>query len=503
MRGTRLRTGTLRMLALAAMACVVLACVVLAASTGVAAAVARASAAAPERTPAPAAPAADGIHFSFHTVPYALRDLPQSQRQFYGSGALSRVDNGVHDDQGVRMRRVGGVLYDFPRGQATYGLLNLSAYRVTHDDFFLQRALAQAQRLVSNRVVSGDAWFCPNPNHYYRHGLHDEPLSPPWYSALSQGRALLFFSRLAQVTGDQEWRDAADHLFAAFLIKGPTSGPYVTMVDGHGYYWLQEWPWAGMKPDDTFNGHNSAAFGIFEYWAVTKDPRAQALFRGAAATSQHYASTFRQPGWMSHYCLAHLIVNPLYHNIHVHQLLGLYSMTGAVAFARDADLWEADYPYPATAGTLRVTPGRYTVVRFGSSGAQAGSRKVTVSQALTCHAGARQRFRGRGIFIRATSGPLSGYWIEEAPGHVYLAGAVIPLDYDPARTLTLAAGRAYTALQLSDSGAVVARITLPAGAAATLLINRGAVVNGSPSVRLADGELKGCWIKLQKGVTLR
>ncbi|HZL65186.1 MAG TPA: hypothetical protein VFD50_09655 [Thermoleophilia bacterium] len=175
MRGTRLRTGTLRMLALAAMACVVLACVVLAASTGVAAAATRASAAAPERTPAPAAPAADGIHFSFHTVPYALRDLPQSQRQFYGSGALSRVDTGVHDDQGVRMRRVGGVLYDFPRGQATYGLLNLSAYRVTHDDFFLQRALAQAQRLVSNRVVSGDAWFCPNPNHYYRHGLHDEP----------------------------------------------------------------------------------------------------------------------------------------------------------------------------------------------------------------------------------------------------------------------------------------------------------------------------------------
>ena len=473
MCGTRLRTGTLWTLALAALAA------------------ASRSAARRRSRRAGAATAANGVPFSFRTIPYALRDLPQSQRQFYGSGALSRVDNGVHDDQGVRMRRVGGVLYDFPRGQATYGLLNLSAYRVTHDDFFLQRALAQAQRLVSNRVVSGDAWFCPNPNHYYRHGLHNEPLSPPWYSALSQGRALLFFSRLAQVTGDQEWRDVADHLFAAFLIKGPTSGPYVTMVDSHGYYWLQEWPWAGMKPDDTYNGHNSAAFGIFEYWAVTKDPRAQALFRGAAATTQHYASAFRQPGWMSHYCLAHRIVNPLYHNIHVHQLLGLYSMTGAVAFARDADLWEADYPYPATAGTLRVTPGRYTVVRFGSSGAQTGSRTVTVARTLACHAAARQRFRARGIYIRATSGPFSGFWIEEAPGHAYLTGAVVPLDYDPARQLTLAAGRAYTALQLGDSGAVVARTTLPAGAATTLLVNRGAVVNGSPSVRIADGRAQG------------
>ena len=228
-----------------------------------------------------------------------------------------------------------------------------------------------------------------------------------------------------------------------------------------------------------------------------------AVNRGAATTTQHYASTFRQAGWMSHYCLAHLIVNPLYHNIHVHQLLTLHSMTGADVFAHDADLWEADYPYPATAGTLRVAPGKYTVVRFGSSGAQAGNRTVTVAQTLTCHAGARQRFRGRGIFIRATSGPFSGYWIEEAPGHVYLTGAVVPLDYDPARPLMLAAGRAYTALQLGDSGVVLARTTLPAGAAATLLANRGAVVNGAPSVRIGAGALKGCWIKLQKGVTLR
>jgi hypothetical protein len=491
MHGTRLGRSALRALALT-----LIACVALAAIAGVAVA----------RDDAPAtsgaAPAA-GIPFSFHAVPYAVRDLPPSQRPFYGSGSLSRVDDGIHDDQGVRMRRVGGVLYDFPRGQATFGLLNLGAYRVTRDDFFLQRALAQARRLVSNRVISGDAWFIPNPNHYYRHGLHNEPLSPPWYSALSQGRVLLFFSRLAQVTGDQTWLDAADHVFAAFLLKGPRSGPYVTMVDNHGYYWLEEWPWAGMRPDHTYNGHNSAAFGIFEYWAVTKDARALELFRGAATTTQHYASTFRQPGWLSHYCLAHRIVNPLYHDIHVHQLLGLYSMTGANAFARDADLWEADYPYPATAGTLRVTPGRYTVVRFGSSGSRTGRRTVTVARALTCAAGGRERFRGGGVYIHATSGPFSGSWIEEAPGHVYLRGAVVPLDYDPARPLTLAAGRAYSALLLGDAGGVIARSTLPAGATATLLVNRGAVVNGWPSVRVAAGALKGYWIRLQKGVKLR
>jgi hypothetical protein len=275
------------------------------------------------------------------------------------------------------------------------------------------------------------------------------------------------------------------------------------MVDDHGCYWLEEWPWGGMRPDHTYNGHNSAAFGIFEYWAVTKDPRARVLFRGAAATTLHYASTFRQPGWMSHYCLAHRIVNPLYHNIHVHQLVGFYGMTGTYAFARDADLWEADYPFPATAGTLLVTPGSYSVLHSGSGGSLAGARTVAVTHTIKCRANARQRFRGRGVFIHATSGPLSGSWIREAPGHAYVRGAIVPLDYDPARQLTLAAGRAYTVVQIGESGAVITRTTLPAGATTTLLVNRGAVVNGLPSVRIGAGALKGYWIRLQKGVKLR
>ena len=487
MRGKGPRSITLVMLLLAALAVV-----------GLTASAAPAAAG----TPSVTAPVTAGVPFSFRSVAYNVRDLPLSKRPFNG-GLIPRVDNGLHDAQGVRMRLVKGVLYDFPRGQATYGLANLGAYRVSGDQFFLDRALAQADRLVADRVVAGDAWFCPNPNPYYRHGFHTEPLAPPWYSALSQGRALLFLSRLAEVTGDPVWRDAADHFFAAFLRKGPCSGPYVTMVDSHGYYWLQEWPWGGgMKPDDTLNGHNSAAFGIYEYWVFTQDPRALALFRGAATTTQHYASTFRQPGWISRYCLAYDIHNPLYHNIHVHQLLTLHSMTGSDAFAHDADLFEADYPYPETSGTLRVTPGRYTAVRYSSGGAQTGQRTVTIKATLACHARGRQRFRGRGVFIHATSGPFAGYWLQERPGRVYLRGVVVPLSYDPARPLRLAAGHTYTAVDLDSSGAVLARSSLTADTATSILVDRGAVVNGSPCVRLAQGDLTGYWIKLQPGLKL-
>ena len=124
-----------------------------------------------------------------------------------------------------------------------------------------------------------------------------------------------------------------------------------------------------------------------------------------------------------------------------------------------------------------------------------------MARTLACHAGARQRFRGRGMFIRATSGPLSGYWIEEAPGHAYLRGAVVPLDYDPARQLTLAAGRAYTALQLGDSGAVhhpddPARRSRD-DAPRQPRRGRQRLCRRSAS---RTGALKGYWIKLQKGV---
>ena len=272
----------------------------------------------------------------FQSYPYEVRDLNLGARPYSVSAVLPREDPGVHDRYGVRMRPARGVLYDFPRGQSTYGLLNLSSYLVTDDQFYLDRALAQATRLRETRVVAGEAWYYPNRPSKDRHGEPGESIAAPYYSALAQGRVLMFFARLAEVTGDAAWRDAADHTFASLMRAGPRSGPYVANVDSRGFLWLQEWPWPGMRPDDTFNGHNSAAFGIYEYWHLTKDAQALEYFRGAATTAQRYAGAFRNPGWLSFYCRAHHDLNPFYHNYHVGQLLELYRMTGAVAFARYA-----------------------------------------------------------------------------------------------------------------------------------------------------------------------
>ncbi len=447
-------------------------------------------------------PAAGALPFKSYS--YDLRDVSSGARPYAVSVVLPRVDPGVHDEYGVRMRRAHGVLYDFPRGQATYGLLNLSSYAVTDDAFYLDRALAQAQRLRDTRVVAGEAWYFPNRPSKHRHGKPGESIAAPYYSALAQGRVLMFFSRLAEVTGLEVWRDAADHTFACFLRAGPRSGPYVVNVDSRGCLWLQEWPWPGMRPDDTFNGHNSAAFGVYEYWHLTRDAQAQEVFRGAATTSQLYAGTFRRPGWISLYCLAHRDQNPYYHNYHVGQLLALYRMTGAVAFARCADQFSADYPKPGLSATMTVAPGRYAAVRFDGAGNVLERRTVTARRAVTTRVTRRQRLVPRGgVYLRVAAAPWAGWWLAERPGKVFADGAVVVRSYDPVRSVSLLGGRAYRAVLLDKRGRVEDSVALRPDEPLSLPVSAGATVLGRPAVRLAEGEQARYWLLLEEGARLR
>ena len=88
---------------------------------------------------------------------------------------------------------------------------------------------------------------------------------------------------------------------------------------------------------------------------------------------------------------AHRDLNPYYHNYHVGQLLALYRMTGAVAFARYADQFSADYPRPGLSTTMTVAPGRYAAVRFDGAGNVLARRTVTARRAVATRVTRRQR----------------------------------------------------------------------------------------------------------------
>jgi hypothetical protein len=447
--------------------------------------------------------AVPGIPFRFRADAFTLRDLGLTDRPFSGSGVVPREDNGIHDEEGVRMRRIRGKLYDFPRGQASYGIDNLNSYRLTGDQFYLDRALLQANRLIAYHDEGGEAWYYPNYPSKYRHGRPGEFIQAPYYSALPQGRILLFFARLAEMTGQEKWRAAADHTFLAFLRRGPTSGPYILNVDSAGYYWLQEWPWAGMQPDCTLNGHISSLYGLFEYAMVTGDARAKALFRGAVTTVKRYLPQFRRDGWVSCYCLAHRSTNANYHAMHVGQLLGIYKMTGAPLFARAADTFSNDYPKPNVEGRLLVQPGRYTAVRVDETGRVLARRQVRITRTTSWPASLRQRlWRRSPIHLRVASGALAGWWLPEHAGSVHLVGVAARHGYAPSRTLRISAGESCVALLFNEKSSVTARARVDTTNDVRLKVDRRAVINGHDRVRVSGGDLDGYWLKLRRGLRL-
>ena len=255
-----------------------------------------------------------------------------------------------------------------------------------------------------------------------------------------------------------------------------------------------------MAPDDTLNGHIYSSLGLYDYYELTGSPTALALFRGALTTVAHYFPSFRNPGWISCYCLLHRICNAKYHQVHVALMLQLYALTQDVAFARFADLLAGDYPQPQVTGSVTVMPGTYTAFRFTGSTITA-RRSLTVSTPAAIPVTLRQRIHHRGIFFRLAGSGLRGFWLREVPGQVYLPGTRRTPPLQPA-ACRAARGRRHLCCRASRRGRHRSR---PAGGAGRQRpsADASAVVNARLSVRLSGGILDGYWLTLGNGVALQ
>lgn len=437
------------------------------------------------------APWSTTLPFRFRVTGVSLRDIPPSRYPLLNMAhAIPKVDTQPHDSQGVRMFWYGGRLYNHVVAQAAYGLQNLAAYNLTKDPFYLGRAEAQAQRLISRRDLSGTAWFHP----------YDFPwpgMRPPWYSAMGQGLGMALFGGLYEATGHTVYLRAAQGTFASYLRRGPSSLPWVVSVDAAGYLWLQEYP--NGAADAVLNGHIYSAFGLYDYYQLTHDRRALELFNGAATTVLHYAGPrFRQASWRSYYRFSRdTVATPVYHQIHLGQFLTLYRLTGITAFARLSDAFKLDYPQPDVRRTIRVVPGVYTGLRFDSWGGIVGRRTWRTATVQLLPATRRERIHYRsGYWFTTTSGPWAGYQLCERAGRVYIPGVAVQTVYDPPRRLVLPAGHVYVGRRFDADGRVIATVRFSAPAASSAPVDRRAFVNGADQVRVADGPLSGYWLHL-------
>lgn len=434
-------------------------------------------------------------------LPYSVG--PDVQLPFPMPGPAPRTDTDPHDSQGVRMYSSHGRLYDHPVAQAQYGLQNLATYQLTKDRSFLDRALAQAQRLVDTHVDSRGAWYFPYPFDFALHGNPDDVMRAPWYSGMAQGQALSLFTRLAQVTGDAQWTSAAASTFASFLNPPAAGAPWVVHRDAQGYLWLEEYPRGdGSTSDFTFNGHMFALFGLYDYARATGDERAVALFDGAATTVRHYGQAgIPNPGWISNYCLQHKVTDPHYHWIVADELLQLHAETGDSLFARLADGFLDSYPVSDLKSTVRLAPGVHSAYRFDSAGHVTASRTLSLRAWSSAPADQRVRVKGRGIYYRITAGALAGYEVPETYGTAYAQGAYAVTVYPRPRQAMFAAGT-YSAYRFSSLGTTAGSRTVRLSTSSSAPFDRTAWWGGRRYAHLTAGVFAGYWIPVG-AVTLR
>jgi len=407
---------------------------------------------------------------------------------------------GFRDATGVRMYQIGSTLYDHPVLQASDGIDSLESWLLTNDQRYLDRALADAHRLVDRRVESRGAWFFPYPFDFALHGDQTNVVRAPWYSAMAQGQALSLFARLKeQIPPDPQWGVALTQTLASLSLGPSDAGvPYVSWVDANNQLWLEEYPQLPPELGDrTINGHIFAMFGLWDAVRLTADTEAERLFRGAAATMRRYVyNGVRRTFWISSYCLSNGVLDSSYHRIVIQELLYLQAITGSSDWARFADRFRDDYPRPDVKNVVLFAAGTVTGQRFDSQGRVYASRTLRLSRASQAPADRRERIFGRGYYYRVTVGTLAGYYVAEAYPSVRMAGVQEPTAYAYERVVTFPAAVSPVTVYIVDERTGGLSLTRFAtfSRASLAHFDRSAWIGGRLLVHVADGWFAGRWV---------
>ena len=424
-----------------------------------------------------------------------LRAVPEELLAFNSTSLVGLY--GTRDANGVFIyKHTDGNWYDHPVGQAQYVVNMLRNYRIKPDQQYLDLAIANADRLLDRAVGHGGGIFFPYP---FDWGLHGRgTMSAPWYSGMAQGIALAGFVRLHEITGNARWLQAAHDTFASFLVPRQDGKPWVTAVE-NGLLWLEEYPWQPL--DHTFNGHNFAIWGLYDYWRLTGSRDAAEMTLGAMTTSARVAGTVRTPGGISHYCIAQSCLdrdvrNPAYHLTHIGQFIQLFRYTRHEPFARLADTFTADNPHFRSGGTVIFHAGTHVGYTFSSNGS--GTPSKTLELANSSNASYSSRTvpygwiaPGNGIWFNMSDGYFAGTWIRES-SKAYARGFVDRLEYYWHRSLAVSAAT-LTAYRVDANGSVT-ETKRASTAATTWTYTARAKINGRASVYLTSGPLAGFWL---------
>jgi hypothetical protein len=193
------------------------------------------------------------------------------------------------------------------------------------------------------------------PHDFFATNVYGEALDRPWYSAQTQGLLLSALVRLADMTGESRWRNAAKTVFGSLQqardFPGPNAEPpkiwllYVGDEQAHDNLWFEKYPLPqgdlGLQyghPSFVVDAHLSAIIGIYDYWRLTRSRVAAHLIDGGLSTLLARASEIRVPGQVSRTDLQSANRSIEHHRVTTRQIDALAHMTGnkdLLEFARN------------------------------------------------------------------------------------------------------------------------------------------------------------------------
>jgi len=166
-------------------------------------------------------------------------------------------------------------------------------------------------------------------------------MSPPWISALGQGRILSVLTRAYEFSGDKHYLNIARKAMNPFATNIADGGVQTKFPDGELAF--AEYPYYNRKPNIVLNGFITSLVGLYDLAEIGEEHRAADLFYkglyGLESNLHRY-----DLGYWSAYDLFGLIPNVAsdeYHLYHIMQLWALFEMTGRDFLKSYARRWYA------------------------------------------------------------------------------------------------------------------------------------------------------------------
>jgi hypothetical protein len=167
------------------------------------------------------------------------------------------------------------------------------------------------------------------------------------------------------------------------------------------------------------------------------------------------------------------------------ELCGTSTSSVSVSYLKPSRTYDPDR-------SLVLDRGRHTAYRLSAEGFVVSRRTVWYDHRTTRSASGRA-YVGNTAYLKVSSGALRGYWVRES-SHAYVKGMTLFRAFEPARSISLEAGR-YHGYRFDWLGRVTDARSRTYRHATVTGVTARAVINGRVYLRFASGWLAKHWVR--------